>query len=219
MRSIQAIFLILTMGLLLAVPARAETYQAGRDYEVLPFPQDVNSGNKVEVREFFWYGCPHCYAFEPYLDAWLKHKPANVEFIRTPAVTPRWKLHAVTFYALRELKVGARLHQPLFDALHEDEKRGPSERKLFDQDGLADWVAAHGVNRQKYLEATRSFGVQFSVNQAKRLFDDYNLDGVPNIIVDGRYRTSPTLVHDEARVMKVVDYLVHKAAAERSKRK
>jgi protein dithiol oxidoreductase (disulfide-forming) len=83
--------------------ASVQALQKGRDYVALAKPQPVETGNKIEVREFFWYGCPHCYALEPALTNWLKHKPANVEFIRTPATAPNWVLHAQAYYAFASL--------------------------------------------------------------------------------------------------------------------
>jgi thiol:disulfide interchange protein DsbA len=219
MRRVHVIALILAAAMLFAGTAGAETFKAGRDYEVLPFPAEIHSGNKIEVQEFFWYGCPHCYAFEPHLVQWLKHKPADVEFVRTPAVTPRWRVHAVTFYAMQDMGVVARLHDPFFTAVHKQEQQnGEGVGPLFEKDGIADWLASHGVDKNKFLATYDSFGVQLKVNRAKQMFNDYNLDGVPNLIIDGRYRTSPSLAHGEERTLRVVDYLVRKARAERHHR-
>ncbi len=214
MRRVHAIILAFVASLLLAGMAQADQFKAGHDYEVLPFPGTTSTGNKIEVQEFFWYGCPHCYAFEPTLVQWVKHKPANVEFVRTPAVTPRWKVHAVAFYAMQDMGVVNRLHDAFFDAVHKDEEQPADQRRLFDKDGIVDWVASHGVDKKKFLETWDSFGVHLKINRARQQFDDYSLDSVPNLIIDGRYRTSPSMVKDEKRVMRVVDYLVRKAAAE-----
>ena len=119
-------------GLLLALaaspfgPAAAEDYTEGTDYERVSPPIATDETGKVEVYEFFWYGCPHCYRFEPYLQKWLENKPDNVEFIRIPAIfnSPRWEVHARAYYTAEILEVQDRIHGPLFSAIH-DGTQGP----------------------------------------------------------------------------------------------
>ena len=102
----------------------AEQYSEGVEYTKYGKPFPVSTGDKIEVREIFWYGCPHCYTFEPYINAWKKTKPANVEFKRVPAIfRPDWEVQARTYYALSNMGVIEDLHGKIFSAIHKDKKR------------------------------------------------------------------------------------------------
>lgn len=160
----------------------------------------------------FWYGCPHCYQFEPKINAWKKTMPANVEFIRIPAIFPNkssWEFHAKVFYALEFLGVLDKLHTPLFDAMHKENKN------LNDKNTMADFVAKHGVNKTEFLEMLDSFGVNMKVNRAIDLSKRYGIDGVPTMVVNGRYRTTASLTNGQAGMLKVVDHLIKKDSAKK----
>jgi thiol:disulfide interchange protein DsbA len=204
------VFLIALM--LLAGSVQAAEFKAGVDYEEVPFPQPVETGNKIEVREFFWYGCPHCYDFEPTLRAWVQHLPKDAAFIRTPAVLPRWEPQARLYYALEVLGVADKLHQVVFDAIHRDGIR------LNDAEAMADFVAKHGVDRAAFLRAFNSFGVNMKLRRAQQMFEALGLNSVPTIVIDGRYRTSPSMAKTHENTVKVVEFLIKKAAAERRKK-
>jgi len=194
----------------IAVPLAASAeFLEGVEYMRVP-RQPVETGNKIEVREFFWYGCPHCYALEPYLELWLKKLPKNAQFVRTPAAfNDRWAVHARAYYALESLGMADKLHLPLFRAIHQD------KRPLFDVDSLAAFVAEHGGNRQAFIDAYSSFGVQTSVNRATQLARGYGLQSVPTFFVDGQYMTNANIGGGHDRVFQVLDFLIRKAAAER----
>jgi thiol:disulfide interchange protein DsbA len=197
----------------------AEPFEPGRHYTELPFPQPVETGDKIELREFFWYGCPHCYVLEPALNAYVRKLPANVKFVRTPGVAPSWLMHAQTFYTFEVLGVSAKLHAPFFDAWHAKGQR------LNDEAGIAAFAAQHGVDQAKFRETFNSFAVRTRLERAKHLNVAFMVDSVPMLAVDGRYLTSPVMAggaeRDEAKraeaTMKVVDFLVQKAARERRK--
>jgi thiol:disulfide interchange protein DsbA len=195
---------------LLLVPfaAGAETFQAGRDYQALTFPVAPETGKKVEVREFFWYGCPHCYALEPELKAWLKHLPANAEFIRTPGVAPRWLTHAQIFYALQAMGLEEKYHTVIFDAVQRGEP-------IDDEDAAAAFLSHHGVDAQKFQDAFNSFGVHMKLEQAQHLNEAFGIDSVPTFVIDGKYKTGPEMAGSSARLFQIVDYLIGKAARER----
>ncbi|MEW8506483.1 MAG: thiol:disulfide interchange protein DsbA/DsbL [Candidatus Thiodiazotropha sp.] len=160
---------------------------------------------KVEVIEFFWYGCPHCYQMEPQLEAWLEKKPENVSFIRVPApLNSKWTIHAQFYYAAEILGLTDKLHIPLFEALH-DEKR-----RLYDKESLIDFAVEHGVERQKFVDALNSFGVYVKVQNARKLGQRYQLDGVPAIGINGKYKTSGTLAGSYNKMFEVVTHLVDK---------
>lgn len=199
----------LVMSLVLVPLSVALALENGRDYITLATPQPVETGAKIEVREFFWYGCPHCYALEPILDKWLAHKPANVEFIRTPATAPRWLVHAQAYYAFAALNATARTHAALFRAIHEQ------NRRLDDEPALAEFAKEQGIDPAKFREAFESFGVRVKLQKAKQLNAAFQVTSVPTFEVDGKYVTSPSMARGENEVFTVLDQLVEKAARER----
>ena len=174
-------------------------------------PQPVETGAKVEVREFFWYGCSHCYSLEPSLSKWLKTMPKNAQFVRTPGIfNERWAVHARAYYAFETLGITAKMHGALFHALHAD------KRPLNDADSLAAFVAEKGGDRKAFLDAYNSFGMQANLNRATQAGRAYNLESVPTLIVDGKYMTNANIAGGFDRVMQVVDFLIKQAAAERA---
>lgn len=163
------------------------------------------SEGKVEVIEFFWYGCLHCYHMEPQLEEWLKNKPENVEFIRVPApLNSKWTVHAQFFYAAEILGLTEKLHNPLFTAIHD------KKRKLYDKDSLIDFAVEHGADRQQFIDALNSFGVYVKVQNARKLGQRYQLDGVPAIGINGKYKTSGSLAGTYSKMFEIVTQLVSK---------
>jgi len=172
--------------------------------------QPVETGDKVEVRELFWYGCPHCFDLEPVLDRWIENKPDNVVFVRTPAVLREsWAPHAQAYFAFEAMGLVDTLHRPFFDALH------LKKQNLATAGSIADWVAEQGVDRQKFLDTYNSFAVNSRVGQARLVGRRYEADGVPTMIVDGKYRTSASMAGGHEALIKVIEALVQKAANER----
>lgn len=178
----------------------------GQPYVELPRALETESGNKIEVREFFWYGCQHCYALEPSVERWLKTKPANVVFIRTPAAVGSWALHAKAYYAFEALDAVDKVHSAFFNAIHRQ------NRRLNDEASLAQFAAENGVDAARFREAFNSFGVRMKVEKARRLYEAAGLDSVPNLLVAGKYVTSPSLANGPEGTFKIVDQLVKKAA-------
>jgi thiol:disulfide interchange protein DsbA len=174
-------------------------------------PQPVETGNKIEVREFFWYGCPHCFSLEPSIERWHKTMPKNVQFVRTPAVfNAQWAVHARAYYAFETLGITEKMHAPLFQAIHVD------KRRLFDAESIATFVAEKGGDRKAFLDAYNSFGMQANLNRATQAGRAYNIESVPTLIVDGKYMTNANIAGGFDRAMQVVNFLIKKAAAERS---
>nr|WP_315246698.1 thiol:disulfide interchange protein DsbA/DsbL [uncultured Albidiferax sp.] len=177
---------------------------AGTDYLVLdkPAPTEAPAG-KVEVVEFFWYACPHCFAFEPALSAWLKKLPKNVAFRRVPVVfqdsfVPPQKLY-YTLEAMGQLEA---LHGKVFSAIH-------VERQKLDKDNLViDWAAKQGLDKAKFLETYNSFSVATKVRKAGQLQEAYKVAGVPAMGVAGRFYTDGTQAQSMERGLTIVDYLV-----------
>jgi thiol:disulfide interchange protein DsbA len=166
-------------ALLASRPAQAQN--AAKFHPVNP-PQPVDAVGKIEVTEFFWYGCPHCYAVEPQVEAWEKRLPADVVFRRIPApLGQSWVPHAQAFYAFEVLGVREKLHRPFFDAIHKDRLR-VDDRKAFEQ-----WLGKQSVDPKKFEEAARSFGVQNNVRRASQQVIAYQINGVPTFTIQGKY--------------------------------
>jgi thiol:disulfide interchange protein DsbA len=146
-----------------------------------PVPVDGAPG-KIEVIEFFWYGCIHCYNLEPRLEAWLKKLPSDAEFKRIPAVfNARWAADAATFYAFEAMGVLPRVHKPFFDAIHRDHLDSANPQ------ALDEWLGKNGVDPRKFQETVKSFGVQSKVRRASQLTVASKIDGTPALTVQGRY--------------------------------
>ncbi len=191
----------------LALAGAAQAVDEGIDYRTLGQAVPTETGNKVEVLELFWYGCPHCYHLEPQLKQWLKNKPDYVEFRRLPAVLGRgWVNHGRAFFAAELLGVLDDLHEPLFVALHDKKMR------LFDEGAIADWFAAQGVDREEFVKAYRSFIVDMKVRKVSQLGHRLGLDGVPSFVVNGKYVTSATQTGSRDRMFEVIDYLAAREA-------
>lgn len=206
LRSLAALLLFM-----LAAAVHAE-YLEGVEYAVINPPQPVDTGAKIEVREIFMYSCPHCFRFEPALAKWLKTKPANVQFVRTPAIfRPTSEPQARAFYALEALHAPESVHNAVFEAIH------VQQRPLNDEASLAKFVAEKGVNEEQFRRAYHSFSVDAEVKQAMSRVPAYGVDSVPTMIVDGKYRTNGTMAGSNELMLKVVDYLVQKSAQERKK--
>ncbi len=196
--------LLITMAFVAVGVANAKGFTEGVEYERISPAVATTSAGKVEVVEMFWYGCPHCFQFEPHLQKWLKKKPANVQFIRVPATfNPLWQMHARAFYTAEILGVGDKLHKPLFDAYHLERNRLDTDQKL------REFFVKHGVKAGDFDDTFHSFAVETRLARAVDLTQRYGITGVPTLIVNGKYRTtSKTASHDG--VLEVLDYLIKK---------
>ena len=205
MKLIKQIFIIL--ALLCTAQVLAEP-QAGKDYTVLKPAQATNSGNKIEVLEFFFYGCSHCFKLHPLLSAWEKKMPKDVDFIFVPAIfNPSWEPMARTLYALEAMGQRAQLHDALFNAWN------VNNIDLTDETKIADFVAQHGIDRKKFSDAYNSFSMQSKVTRAKQMQQSYGIRGTPTLIVDGKYLI--TALHP-AETIEVLNALIDKARKERA---
>jgi thiol:disulfide interchange protein DsbA len=171
---------------LLAAPWAAALAQRGAPpYMELNPPQPVETTGKIEVLEFFWYGCIHCYNLEPRIETWLKTLPKDVEFRRVPAVfNERWGHDAAIFYAFEAMGVLDKVHRPFFDAIHRDRLRTDKP------EDLNAWLQKQGIDQKKFEATVKSFGVQSKTRRAVRLTSDYKIDGTPAMAVQGRYTVS-----------------------------
>jgi thiol:disulfide interchange protein DsbA len=202
--------LLFTVLALLAAPSAARTFE--ESFQEIKPAQPTSVGDKIEVLEIFWYGCPHCYSFEPYLDKWLASKPAEVEFVRMPGVlNPAWLPHARAYYTAQKLQVLDKIHMPLFHALHRDRKA------IFSEDELREFFEANGVSGEDFDRVYRSNEVDTRVKQALVTARSARVTGVPAIIVNGKYLTSGSHAGSFEKLLQIVDQLVareRKPAAE-----
>lgn len=183
----------------------ADDYDEGIDYITLDKPVNTVTGNKVEVRELFWYYCPHCYDLEPTLDAWVKNLPANAQFIRQPAMySDRWASGTVFYFVLEELNLLDKLHGSLFNAIHVKKKKFKTKVSFIN------WVASFNVDKAKVEKAFNSFSVRVKTNKAKLNTRKYHLKGVPAIVVNGKYWTDSSHAGNSERMLKIVDFLIKK---------
>ena len=184
--------------------ALATDFKEGVNYEKLE-QQPTDTGDKIEVLEFFWYGCPHCYHFEPALNGWLKTKPDNVTFIRVPAIfRPDWKVQARAYYALERMGVIEKMHDRIFDEIHKKRKR------LNTLDSIADFVAKNGVDRAKFVDEYNSFEVDGLVRKALKKLRAYHVDGVPTLAVNGKYKFSGRTAGSHKKMIELLNDLIKK---------
>lgn len=204
-----------------SLSAFAADPQVGSQYLVLPSPQPTDTGKQVEVIEFFAYYCPHCYAFEPALEAWVKKQGDNIVFKRVhvprdASVLPQQRL----FYTLDAMGLLNQYHQKVFDAMHQQHLRLSSDEQVFD------WVASNGIDRAKFIDTYRSFGIQAKLRRASAMMDAYGVDRWPLVVIDGRFITSPshagagapegtTEAQQQQAALQVMDFLVTKAKADK----
>ena len=176
----------------------------GTHYVRLGQPVATVAPGKIEVIEFFWYGCPHCHAFEPTLDAWVKALPADVAFRRVPVAFSKepFVAHQRIFYALEGLGQLGAMHGKVFSAIHNGRQR------LDKPADIVAFMAKNGIDTAQFSAAYDSFSVQTKVSQATQLAAAYKIDGVPALGVNGRYYTSVSLAGSNQSALTVVDFLV-----------
>lgn len=187
--------------------------------------QPVDSAGKVEVIEFFWYDCPHCFVLDPLLSQWVSKQGSAISFRRVPVQfegRPFMVLEQTMFYTLEAMGKLEALHGKIFQAVHQDHVR------LWTEDAILDFLAKQGIDRQQYLAVSKSFSVVAKVKRASVLQNSYNFDGVPALVVDGKYLTAPWIVGEkmpgasEAQTsqaaLQVMDYLVTRATEERKRK-
>ena len=188
---------LLIPGLALAQPGKFNYTELKQQQ-----PAETKSG-KIEVIEFFWYGCPHCYNLEPVLDTWLKKVPPDVQFVRVPAIlSERWQHDAQIFYTFDAMNLLQKLHRPFFDAIHRDGLRSDS------QQAMAEWLKKQGVDPNRFFDTMKSMGVDTRVRRAAHLTLAYRIDGTPAMAVAGRYTVSADQGRSQQGMLDTVDYVV-----------
>jgi thiol:disulfide interchange protein DsbA len=204
-----SIYALLFLTLSLVSCTSEAGFEVGKHYVEFGVSQQASVDGKIEVREFFWYGCPHCYRLEPYLEAWLEKRPADVAYVRTPGVARSWISHAKAYYAFEALGITEKVHRPFFDAIH---KGG---QKLADESSIKAFLANYGVDGESFRKAFNSFGVRTQVEKAKQLNFRYGVESVPSITIGGKYKTSASMAGSERQLMQVIDHLIEKIRQQR----
>lgn len=204
------------VGLLVSLAACADSqapakYQAGTHYTVLDNPVRTADADKIEVTEVFWYGCSHCFHFEPLVKTWKAKLADDVAFVRSPAMWNKpMELHARAFYTAKALGVLEQLHEPLFEAMNVRKQR------LADEAEISALFVANGVEADKFAKAFNSFGVTGQVRQADARARSYRITGTPELVVDGKYRISTKAAGGQQQMLDVADFLIEKIRAERA---
>jgi len=193
-----ALIVVFAAGLVQAQPT------AGVEYRELAAAQPVDTPDKIEILEFFWYGCPHCYTFEPVLTPWVKKLPKDARFRRVPAMfNEEYARGARAYYALEAIGEVERLHKALFDAVHTG-----SRLRVGDEAALTEWLGKQGVDTKKFAAAYRSFSVEGKLKRAAQLTQAYKIDGVPSMAVNGKYVVNTDNIKSFEQLLSVADYLV-----------
>ena len=203
--------LVLLAAVAFASGASAQLVE-GKNYARIANPQPVETGRKIEVIEFFSYGCPHCAELEPHLEAWLAKLPQDVAFRRVPVMfQPRWIPLAKIYYVLDALGAESKLSTQVFKAIH------GSGTALWETGKFYDWAASQGLDRKKVEEVFTSFAVDGKMKRATQLAQQYNIQSVPTVVVDGKFVTASDRVGTHAALPGAIDELIAKARAERPK--
>lgn len=190
--------------LLWTCAATAQEYVEGKDYVSIAPPQPTADPAKIEVIEFFWYGCPHCLNFEPFLKSWLDKIPKDVVFIRQPAVFhDLWAAHAKAFFTAQALGMSDKLHADFYEAIQN------KKRALSTEADLAQFFAEHGVSEADFRKAYHSFAVDTQMRQAQALGPSYGLTGTPTLVINGKYRVQG----ENNKPIEVMNYLIDKERA------
>ena len=182
--------------------------EAGKTYVELTNPVPVSVPGKIEVVELFWYGCPHCYAFEPTINPWVEKLPKDVNFKRIPAMFGGpWDAHGQLFLTLEAMGVEHKVHNAVFEAIQKQGKR------LTKPEDMADFVATQGVDKDKFLATFNSFAIKGQIEAAKKLAVAYGVQGVPTMIVNGKYRFDLGTTGGPEATLNVADQLIAKERA------
>jgi protein dithiol oxidoreductase (disulfide-forming) len=202
-----AVLVGLVLGAVASV-SNAATYTEGKDYEVLAQQVRPADPSKIEVGEVFSFLCPHCHRFEPLIQAWAKKQPADVKLVQTHAsFNHKWPIYQRGFYTMAALGVKEKAQEAVFTSIY------VGNQEMLTAEAWANFLATHGVDKQKALSTFNSFGVNSQVKQADNRVRDLKITSTPSLIIDGRFRI---LVSNHEEMLKVAQFLVDKVRAERA---
>jgi len=203
-KKIAAFIFAVTMGLF-ATSLYAETFREGVDYTELQTPVQVDDPTKIEVREFFWFGCPHCFQLESYVHDFVKTLPEGVSFLQTPApLNKRWVPHAHAFYIMEAVGKKEEMATALFNQLH------VAKNLINTESQLAEFFEKYDIKKSDFEKLYNSFSVRTKVRQAEALARAYRLDGVPAMVVNGKYVVGTRMAKGFPRMIEIVNFLIEK---------
>ena len=208
-KTLQTFFIVMFLSCSLNGYGQIERFVAGTHYQELANPVNTNDSAKVEVIEAFWYGCSHCFRFEPLIVNWEENAPDYVDFQRFPALwNGLMKVHAQVYYAAEALDAVETLHEHIFNAIN-------VERNMLQNDQqISALFEEHGISAADFERAFNSFSVRTKVNQAEKRMNDYGIRSTPNMIVNGKYLvTTSENVRTQQEMLDIVDFLVAKERA------
>ena len=192
--------LIINIG---TATAQDSQYKAGTHYEVLETPVRTSDPKRIEVAEVFWYGCSHCFTFEPMVSTWASQLPEDVNFIHSPAIWHKsMELHARAYYTAKALKALNSVHMAIFNAMN------LKKNKLASKEAIGKIFVAQGVDLDKFNKTFDSFGVVSATKQANARQRSYGIKGTPEMVVNGKYRLSAKMAGSQSGMLKVAAYLV-----------
>ena len=205
MKKITALTSVIALAIFVffANTSQAE-FVAGKNYLVLDKPVETETVDQIEVRELFWYFCPHCFSVHPKLEEWSKTMDSSAQLVLQPAVFPGWEFGSTFYYVLEELGELERLHSSLYNAIH------VQKLNLKTQQDFVTWLSLNGVDEDKANKVFKSFPVKVAVNKAKANTYKYRITGVPVFIVNGKYTVNATSAGSEEKIFEVIDYLIQK---------
>lgn len=194
---------LLALALASASASAQMAFVEGTDYQAISPPVQTSDPDKVVVTEIFWYGCPHCFRFEPYVERWSSSLPEGVVFEQVPSsLNPGWTVHARAFYSFKMMAVLEEVHRDFFDAIHLERQR------LMDLDSIADFVASKGLDAEAFRENYASFPVETQVRKDNKKEMRYGHRGVPAVIVNGKYLVSASMAGSNERMIEIINFLV-----------
>ena len=208
-RTLTILSLVLLLPLANIAYGQVERFVDGTHYVTLDVPVNTRDSSKIEVIEAFWYGCSHCFRFEPLIEDWKANTPADIDFMRFPALwNGLMKIHAQIYYTAEALDAIDIVHEPVFNAINLEGNRLQNERQI------GELFAAHGIDEEAFSRAFNSFGVRTRVNQAESRMQDYRIQSTPNMIVNGKYLIATgTNVPTQQMMLEIVDFLVDRERA------
>ena len=203
---LQVLALVLLLPLTVSSYAQIERYIAGTHYTELSVPVNTNDSSKIEVIEAFWYGCSHCFRFEPLINDWASKLPEDVDFMLFPAMwNALMKVHGQIYYAAEALDAVDLLHEHVFNAINVERNR------LQNEEQIGALFVEHGISQEDFERAFNSFSVRTKVNQAEKRMQDYQIRSTPNMVVNGKYLiTTGENVPTQEAMLEVVNFLVEK---------
>ncbi len=206
MKSFNGVLLLLLIVCSGSLIAQPEKYVAGIHYTLLDNPVRTRDSSKIEVVEAFWYGCPHCFSFEPLVINWEENLPSDVDFIRFPAIfNSLMKLHAQIYFTAENLGMLELVHDAAYEALILERKRLQTESQI------EEFFLTTGIAREAFSKSFNSFSVRTKLQQAELRMKEYNLRGTPAMIINGKYSVmTGDAVRTQQELLNVVDFLVNK---------